>query len=94
MNKSKLSYTIKHSGIMKNIYISLGSIFLRFIGLFVRQDDHLILFVGNIGKSFSGSPYAIYEFIKKEKKYSDYKCVWAFNTPENFKSIPAVKFDT
>lgn len=96
MNKAKLSYYIKHSTGFKTIYVVLGSLALRLIGLFVVQDKKMILFVANIGKNFSGSPYAIYDYIRHNSKYREYRCIWAFNNPEQFdnESLETVRFDS
>lgn len=94
--KNRLSYSIKHSAFLKAVYVAAGSFALRFLGLFIRQDETLVLFVGNIGKSFSGSPYAIYSYMRQHEEYSQYRCVWAFNEPERFQEhdLDTVRFDT
>lgn len=78
------------------MYIFFGSLFFRILGKFVKTDPNLALFVSNIGKGYSGSPRAIYEYMQKEERYQDIQCVWAFNAPENFQKygLHTVKFDT
>ena len=96
MNKSKISYFIKHSSVIKALYVGCGSLLLRFISLFIKQDSSLVLFVANIGKNFSGSPYSIYEFIQSHDEYSQYHCIWAFNEPKKYAdlNLDTVKFDS
>lgn len=96
MSKAKISYYIKHSSALKAIYVGCGSLLLRFVGLFVKQDSNLILFVSNIGKSFSGSPYALYEYICAHSEYSQYHCIWAFNEPKKYSehNLDTVRFDS
>jgi CDP-glycerol glycerophosphotransferase len=55
---------------------------LRFIGLFVKTDNNLILFVSFAGKSYNDSPKKIYEYMYKYSRYKDFKYVWAFEEPE------------
>ena len=94
--RSVLIYEIKHNNVLKKVYTFIGSTALRFLGIFIRTDENLVLFVGNIGKSFSGSPYEIYHYMQGNDKYRKYKCIWAFNNPEDFKKyrLNTVKFDT
>lgn len=89
-------YVIKHNALLKNCYVTFGSLLWKIIGIFVKTDDNLILFVGNVGKSFSGSPYEIYKYMQENEKYNKYYCVWAFSDPSAFKKykLNMVKFDT
>lgn len=81
---------------LKKLYVFLGSMFFRTIGLFLRIDDNLALFVSNIGKSYSGSPREIYEYIRSHPEYKDIKCIWAFNDPGKFEKygLETIKFDS
>ena len=45
----------------------------------VRVDDNIIIFCSFNGKSYSCSPKAIYEFMMKNKKYENFKFIWAFD---------------
>ena len=59
-------------------------------------NDKLMLFVSDIGKSYSGSPRAIYEYICETGLASEFTIVWAFNKPELFKNLgcKTVKLDS
>lgn len=94
--KSKLIYSLKHNNALKKLYGILGSAFFRVMGLFIRTDDNLALFVSNIGKSYSGSPREIYEYVRSHQEYADIRCVWAFNDPEAFEKygLETIRFDT
>lgn len=95
--KNKIVYAIKHNTFLKDVFVDLGSLFFRFIGLFVKVDQNLVLFVGNVGNSYrGGSPYEIYQYMITHSEYSQYHSVWAFNHPEYFESqgLDIVKFDT
>lgn len=84
MNKALITNYLKTSAILKNIYTFIGSFLIRFIGLFIRQDDKMILFNSFGGKKYDDSPKALYECIKKDKRFSNYRCIWAFHNPAEF----------
>ena len=94
--KSKLFYLVKYVGWIYNLYFFLGNLALKFLKLFVRQDDKLILFICFGGKKFDDSPMVIYNKMITDRRFDDYRIVWAFSEPEKF-SIPRgekVKCDT
>jgi len=94
--KSKIVYSLKHNNGLKNAYIRMGSLFFRGLGKFIKTDKNMALFVANIGKGYSGSPKEIYEFIRRDERYKNIRCIWAFNEPEKFSDLglETVKFDT
>lgn len=94
--RSKIVYFLKHNNFLKQVYITMGSLFFRLLGKFIRTDENLALFVANIGKGYSGSPREIYEYISNHEAYKNIHCVWAFNDPEQFEQygLHTVKFDT
>ena len=52
-----------------------------------KVDEKLIIFTAFNGKGYTCSPRAIYEEILKDKKYEDYKFVWAFKDTEKHKYL-------
>ena len=52
-----------------------------------KIDDKLILFSTFNGKSYSDSPKAIYLYLLNNDKYKEYKFVWTFKEPENYKFL-------
>lgn len=70
------------------------SFVFRFLGLFVATDNELILFSSFMGSKFNDSPKAIYDAICDDAGYSRYKCIWAFEHPENHPGLNTVKIDT
>ena len=90
----RLTYILKHNGVIQTIYrIVMGFIF-RVWGLFVRTDDNLVFFVSFMGMNFNDSPKAIYDYMKRNPQYNKYRCIWAFENPENFPKLETVKIDT
>ena len=94
--KRKLEYLLKHTPWLMSFFVGAGSAVLKFIGLFVKVDEKMILFVSFSGKQYNDSPRAIYEYMKNTKGVEGYHYVWAFEHPEDFPhlSCDKVKIDT
>jgi CDP-glycerol glycerophosphotransferase len=87
---------IKESALFSLIYWVIGSLLINILKIFVKTDKHLILFVSFSGRQFSDSPKMIYEKIKMDPRFINYKLIWGFSDPEEF-SLPdneKVKIDT
>lgn len=86
---------VKSSSAVYRIYYYIGSLLLRILGLFVRTDKNLILFVSYGGKRYDDSPRVLYEYLCENPESPNHKYVWAFVEPNRFKKIPnRVKIDT
>lgn len=94
--KRKLEYLLKHTPWLMSLFIGAGSVVLKFIGLFVKVDEKMILFVSFSGKQYNDSPRAIYEYMRNTKDGEGYHYVWAFEHPEDFPQLTCdkVKIDT
>lgn len=94
--KRKLEYLLKHTPWLMSFFIGAGSAVLKFIGLFVKVDEKMILFVSFSGKQYNDSPRAIYEYMRNTKGEEGYHYVWAFEHPEDFPHLTCdkVKIDT
>ena len=93
--KSKLKAFVKGNKIIYNLYYHLGSLFLRFIGLFVKTDPNLILFISYGGQKYDDSPRVVYEYLLEHPVSSKHKYVWAFIEPGKFPQVEQkVKVDT
>ncbi len=93
--KSKLKAFVKGNKIIYNLYYHLGSLFLRFIGLFVKTDPNLILFISYGGQKYDDSPRVVYEYLLEHPVSSKHKHVWAFIEPDKFPQVEQkVKVDT
>lgn len=94
--RNRIVYILKHNHYIQAIYKVVMSAFFRFIGLFLRVDEKLILFSSFAGKKYNDSPKVLFERMINDETFSDYKMVWAFEKPENF-SIPGavcIKIDS
>ena len=61
--------------------------------LFVRPDDHLILFNAFAGKKYDDSPKEIYLHMLQDERFKDYKLVWAFHNPSQYEVPKKIKTD-
>lgn len=58
------------------------SALLKLLGVFVGNDDKLILFNSYGGKKYDDSPKSIYEHILTDSRFDEFKLVWALQEPE------------
>ena len=93
--KSKIKAFVKSNKTIYSLYYHLGSFFLHIIGLFVKTDPDLILFIGYGGQKYDDSPRVVYEYLLKHPVSSKHKYVWAFIEPDKFPQVEQkVKVDT
>lgn len=92
--RDRLIYILKHNNLIQRLYVAVMSKAFMMWGKFLRTDENLVIFVSFMGKSFNDSPKAIYDYMKSKPQYKKYRCVWAFEHPEYFPEIDAVKIDT
>lgn len=92
--RQRLAYFLKHNLLVQKIYKTCMSLVFRFLGLFVATDPDLVLFSSFMGSKFNDSPKAIYDYMCADPAYGKYRCVWAFEKPENYPQLHTVKIDT
>lgn len=80
----RIEYLLKHNKFVQKTYVIVFSLFFRFLGLFIKPDRHRIIFQSMIGKSFGDSPKVLFDRIKNDNRFSNYKFTWAFDEPEKF----------
>lgn len=92
----KVAYLLKTSDFLYTVYYYTFSCILRILGVFIRTDDKVILFNSFGGKKANDSPRAIFQEMKKDKRFADYRLVWALQDPEQWDGdeIEIVKSDT
>ena len=81
---NRIKNILKTNKIIYYLYNHIISALIRFIGLFIRTDNKLILFNSFGGKRFDDSPKAIYDYMLTSRKYKDYKLIWALDDPSKF----------
>ncbi len=53
-------------------------------------DDRLIAFESFMGRSYAGSPRALYEAMLEDPRYADCRFVWSFRSPAHAEAFPAL----
>jgi CDP-glycerol glycerophosphotransferase len=86
--------TIKYFKPLYVIYFWVGSLVLNLIKMVIKPDERLILFISFGGKKFDDSPRVIYDQMTKDKRYNNYKLVWAFHNPDEFSISRGMKIKT
>lgn len=92
--RERIIYLLKHNEIVQRIYRVVFSTLFKFIGLFVKTDEKLVVFLSFMGTKFNDSPKVIYDYIKAHHEYDKLKCVWVFVHPEDYPELDTVKIDT
>lgn len=70
--------------VRKTLYIKRKLKYLKYYYKY-KVDDKMIFFEAYDGRNYACSPKAIYEYMINNKKYKDYKFVWAFKYPNKYK---------
>ena len=92
--KQKLVNFLKYNKVAYAVYYRVMSFCMNVLKLFIKTDDKLILFNSFAGRKYDDSPKAIFEEIKADPRFTDYKLVWAFHQPEKFQVDGAEKIKT
>ena len=94
--KSTLINKIKYSKTLYSVYYHVMNTVMNGMKLFVKTDEKLILFNSFAGRKYDDSPYALFEAMKKDERFRDYRLVWAFHHPEQFdvKGAEKIRTDT
>lgn len=93
--RARLKAIMKSSRFLYLLYYYVGTFGLRLLGLLVRVNPKQVMFVSYGGQKYDDSPRVVYEAMKKKGLDKLYRCVWAFNKPEEFSGINySVKIDT
>ena len=94
--RDKIEYILKHNLWVLSLYKVVMSAAFRFLGLFVKTDENLILYNSYMGNSKFDSPLAIFNYISSHPQYAKYRQVWAFSDPDNvdLDNCEKVKIDT
>lgn len=93
--KSKIKAFVKKSKLIYTLYFLAGSLALRVLGLFLRTDPNLVLFISYGGQKYDDSPRVVYEYLKNNPISPAHRYVWAFIEPEQFPQVSdRVRVDT
>lgn len=92
--RDRIVYILKHNKVIQKMYVVIMSSVFQIWGKFQKIDDHVVLFVSFMGKSFNDSPKVLFDYMQKNEQYKKYRCVWAFEHPEKYSELETVKIDT
>lgn len=92
--RNRVIYILKHNKVIQKIYVVLMGFLFRMWGLLLKTDDDLVVFVSFMGKKFNDSPKVIFDYMQAHPEYQRYRCVWAFEHPEDFPNLDTVKIDS
>ena len=92
----KVDFVLKHNKAAQFLYKKCLSQGFRFLGLFIKKDPKLILFSSYAGKKYNDSPKVLFEKMREDARFKDYRMVWAFVEPEKFKieGAESIQIDT
>ena len=94
MKKQKIINLLKYNKIAYTLYYHTMSLLVNLMKLFVKTNDKLILFNSFAGRKYDDSPKAIFDVMKTDPRFRDYKFVWAFHQPERYEVEGAEKIKT
>lgn len=90
----KAAKLLKHNKFLFFLYRNIFSFIFRFIGIFVRTDNKLVLFVSYGGDSFNDSPKVLFDSMKTDPYFADYTFVWGLCERTKIEGASVVKMDS
>lgn len=73
--------------IFRNILYSTRYVIYLFSKIKNKVKKKTVMFISYLGRGYSCSPKAIYEYMLRNKKYKDYTFIWAFKDIEKHKYL-------
>ena len=94
--RSKIAWLIKHVPVVQWLYRKVMGTCFRIMGFFIKVDDKLVILSSYGGDQYSDSPKVLFEQMKKDPRFADYRYVWAFAKPSSFdiQGAEKVKIDS
>ncbi|QAR35028.1 CDP-glycerol glycerophosphotransferase family protein [Latilactobacillus curvatus] len=78
---------LKKNKLLSEIVFWGMRIFMFLVSLFIKENKKQILFTSYTGRQYSDSPKVIYEKIKHDTEFEEYKLIWAFENPDSYPDI-------
>lgn len=72
---------------MRNAMYTIRKVRFVLNGISEKTDEKLLIFGAYNGKSYACSPKAVYEYMIQNEKFKDYRFVWFFDKPENYRFL-------
>lgn len=93
--KNEIKAFVKRNKVAYYAYYYIGSALLRILGMFIKTDPDLILFISYGGQKYDDSPRVVYEYLMEHPVSAEHKYIWAFIEPDSFPQVhQKVKVDT
>lgn len=92
--RQRIIYILKHNAAVQKLYRVIMSFVFRVMGVFIKTDNDLVIFVSFMGLGFNDSPKVMYDYMRHHDEYKGYRCVWAFEHPERFPELDTVRIDS
>ena len=73
--------------LMRNAMYGMYRVRYTLRGINTRIDDKLIIFGAYNGRSYACSPKSVYEYMIHDNRFSEYRFVWLFDDPENYRLL-------
>lgn len=85
--RKRIIFYLKNSNFFSQVYFWLGTFGINLLKLVTRPEPKTALFVSYGGKQCSDSPYAVYTKMKNDRRFADWKLIWAFVDPDAFDQV-------
>ena len=94
--KTWLATIVKRFGFLRYIYRAIIGSFIQVLRFFVKTDNRLILINSFGGKKYDDSTKALFEAMRRDRRFEGYRIVWAFHEPSkhNIEGAEKIKTDT
>ncbi len=73
--------------LMRNTRYALRRVRYIVRGIGVKRDDKLVIFGAYNGKNYACSPKAVYEYMLCDERFAQYRFVWLFEQPEEYRFL-------
>ena len=74
--RQKISYLLKHNEVAQKAYRVVFNTAFRCLGLFVKTDPNLVMFISLMGSRYNDSPRAMYEYMQAHEEYKKYQEIY------------------
>ena len=86
---------VKRNRLIYTLYLHVGSCLLRLLGMLIKTNPNLVLFISYGGQKYDDSPRVVYEYLKQNAVSATHKYIWAFVDPDQFPQVERkVRVDT
>lgn len=94
--KNRIRSIIKYMPGVYTLYFYIMSALINSLKLLIHIDDQMIMFNSFAGRKFDDSPKAIYDLMKSDLRFSNYKLIWALDRPQDYElgNTTVIKTDT